>query len=64
MKYYLLIKATGKTLPIDPNPEAQRAFFQIIENATGLDRVIAEPLLKNVKPIDHPDYKFFSKSRA
>lgn len=61
MKYLMLVKSTGKLLEIDPNPQAQKEFFRIIERATGLDRTIAEALLRHGKPIDHPEYEFTSK---
>lgn len=63
MKYFVVIKSSGCRLEIDPNPQAQKEFFRIIETVTGLDRKIAEALLDHGKPIDHPGY-FFSREEG
>ena len=58
-RYFVLNKSTSLTQQIDPQKVDK--FFSVLEQVTGLDRAIAEPILHGGTPIDHPEYRFTAK---
>ena len=58
MRYFMRLK--GGATSESTTPDQVNTYFRIIESLTGLDRAMAETILRSGQAIDHPEREWFS----